>query len=170
MSSKLAYRCVHVYFKPAPISFPFVPRYSISVYRSCFALLVFYDHLRSGCADKPLRGQTTRSELTGFLWLCLSEECLPKKDAASWGPHFGTFPSDPSLKAPAAAEEIRGWKTLDGITTGEHRSSSDWRGSTQQGSTLVDSKLLMTPYVPGSCSSLFLLPGVLLESTTRELF
>lgn len=42
------------------------------------------------------------SELTCFLWLC-----LPKKDAASWGPHAGAFPPDPSLKASAAAEEIR---------------------------------------------------------------
>lgn len=116
------------------------------------------------CADRR------HAELTGFLWLCQSGECLPKKDAASWGPHFGTFPSDPSLKAPAAAEEIRGWKTLDGITTGEHRSGTDWSGSTQRGSTLVDPKLLMTPYVPGSRSSLFLVPGLLLESTPRELF
>lgn len=63
----------------------------------------------------------------------------PKKDAASRGPHFGTFPSDPSLKAPAAAEEITGSKTLEGITTGEDESGSDWSGSTQQGSPLVDS-------------------------------
>lgn len=122
-----------MYFKIGPITFSFVPSYSISVYWSCFVLVVFDDHLRSrsGYVDKLLRGQATRSELTGFLWIWLSEQGLPKKDAASRGPHFGTFPSDPSLKAPAAAEEIRGWKTLDGITTGEDGSGSDWSGSTQ---------------------------------------
>lgn len=59
-------------------------------------------------------------ELTCFLWLCLSEERLPKKDAASWGPHCGAFPSDPSLKASAAAEEIRHSRRLSSgsITTG----------------------------------------------------
>lgn len=44
----------------------------------------------------------------------------PKKDAASWGPRSGAFPSDPSLKAPAAAEEIRDSRRLStgNITTG----------------------------------------------------
>lgn len=73
-----------------------------------------------GRGDWSQHGQATLSELTCFLWLCLSEKRLPKKDAASWGPHCGAFPSDPSLKASAAAEEIRHLRRLSSgsITTG----------------------------------------------------
>lgn len=72
-----------------------------------FWYLMAVEESTQGCGDWSQHGQATLSELTCFLWLRLSEECLPKKDAASWGPHSGAFPSDPSLKASAAAEEIR---------------------------------------------------------------
>lgn len=88
-----------------------------------FWYLMAVEESTHGCGDWSQHGQATLSELTCFLWLCLSEERLPKKDAASWGPHSGAFPSDPSLKASAAAEEIRhSRRVLPGnITTGRGR-------------------------------------------------
>lgn len=75
------------------------------------------------------------SELTGFLCLCLSEQHLPKKDAASWCLHFSTFPSDPSLKAWTAAVEIREERPRTHTedlrhinSVGQDRSGSDWSG------------------------------------------
>lgn len=75
------------------------------------------------------------SELTGFLCLYLSEQHLPKKDAASWCLHFSTFPSDPSLKAWTAAVEIREERPRTHTedlrhinSVGQDRSGSDWSG------------------------------------------
>lgn len=121
-----------LFFAGQPVNRDVFGRYIIPVYLSCSVPLVFFggEQSHSGHGDRLLRWQATVSELTCFLWLCLSEQRLPKKDAASWGPHSGTFPSDPSLKASTAAEEIRDSHrvSLNSITTGEDRSSSDWSG------------------------------------------
>lgn len=68
----------------------------------CLVQLLFFGHRQSPWerGDGRLQWQVaTISELTCFLWLCLSERHHPKKDAASQGAHSAAFPSDPSLKA-----------------------------------------------------------------------
>lgn len=79
----------------------------------------------TGYVDRP---QSLSSH--AFCGSVSQSSAFPKKDAASWGPHSGTFPSDPSLKASTAAEEIRDSHrlSLNSITTGEDRSGSDWSG------------------------------------------
>lgn len=71
----------------------FFGRYIISVYRSCSVPLVFFggEQSHSGHGDR-LRWQATVSELTCFLWLCLSEQCLPKKRRCIMGPTLWYVP------------------------------------------------------------------------------
>ena len=120
----------------------FLGWYIISLVLFCWAQLVFL-----GPWTKPLGPRWQTATLTGhgvwahmlFVALSLRAVC-PKKDAASWGPRFGTFPSDPSLKAWTAAGEIRKERTQTDThrlsnTTGQGRSGSDWTGLLSEASS-----------------------------------
>lgn len=111
----LLYPCRHL-FADGHSEIELFWRHIISVYLSSSVLLspvgLFWPW------TKPLRPWWQTATLTGhslwahMLFVALSLRAVsPKKDAASWGQHFGTFPSDPSLKAQRAAGEIREERT-----------------------------------------------------------
>lgn len=107
-----------------------------------------------------------------MLFVALSLRAVsPKKDAASRGPRFGTFPCDPSLKALTAAGEIREERTPGHTYTLPHsnaagldRSGSDWSGLSSEApfdktqyiqtpspsEDHLDWEFPMTPYVCGA--------------------
>lgn len=113
----------------------------------CWAQLVCFGHEQShsGRGDRLLRWQATVSELTCFLWLCLSEPCLPKKMLHHGAHTLVRSPSDPSLKAQTAAGEIREERTPRHTQhTRSDAGTQDRSGSDRSGYTFNPARITST--------------------------